>query len=432
MRGLADPRRADRGFSLLEILIAMAIFSVLGTMVVFFLRQSLDIFYTGTRESAQLDRQDSVLPQIRVDLSSLVLPPSFQAPAPPPDDAVLDRRGQAKPPPPPPVWVRVRAGYLKLKQVTIEGYKDYPCPYFAFVVADAGEWSSRLKRRAGETPVQGKELQALTPKTVREGDKDTRYLPTGGLTEVVWIAVPEAVMRDEGDMDRVSFPGILTLYRGYRTPIGHPEKSLLLPESLDTPAKIKASCTKIADGLVHFGATWRRVFAENWDTELGIGLGEKAPYVGPIWDSTRALDKDWPLHKGPQSLGDPSDDIFPAFVRLEATLAALTQFGPGRGELRLQEGCTVDQTEIVVGNTDLLMQPNLGKERWIKIDREWMQYEVRDVDYTTGKVRVRRGMRGTKKEPHSAGDWCYIGTVSTLEMRLPMFRDTYVLREENR
>ena len=43
--------------------IAMSLFVMLGGMVVVFLRQSLDIFYTGTRESAQLDRQDTVLPQ---------------------------------------------------------------------------------------------------------------------------------------------------------------------------------------------------------------------------------------------------------------------------------------------------------------------------------------------------------------------------------
>ena len=74
----------SRGFTLLEILIAMSIFVMLGSMVVVFMRQSLDIFYTGTRESAQLDRQDSVLPQVRADLANVALPASFQAPVPPP------------------------------------------------------------------------------------------------------------------------------------------------------------------------------------------------------------------------------------------------------------------------------------------------------------------------------------------------------------
>ena len=47
----------SRGFTLLEILIAMSLFVMLGSMVVVFLRQSLDIFYTGTRESAQQNQQ---------------------------------------------------------------------------------------------------------------------------------------------------------------------------------------------------------------------------------------------------------------------------------------------------------------------------------------------------------------------------------------
>jgi hypothetical protein len=203
-----------------------------------------------------------------------------------------------------------------------------------------------------------------------------------------------------------------------------------VPENLDTPEKIKASCSKVAEGLIHFGATWRRSFAKSWNTDLGVGMGDQAPYVGPVWDSTRALERTWPLYKGPQSLPDPSDDIFPPFVRLEATLAILTQFGPGRGQFRLTSACTVDQTEVAVSDLDSLVDPNLGKERWMKIDREWVQYEARDVDYQRGIVRVRRGMRGTKKEAHPSGAWCYVGTPSTLPMRLPMFHDKWVVEKD--
>ncbi|MDF1701802.1 MAG: prepilin-type N-terminal cleavage/methylation domain-containing protein [Planctomycetota bacterium] len=425
-----QPHARTRGFTLLEILIAMALFVMLGGMVVVFLRQSLDIFYTGTRESAQMDKQDSILPQVRTDLANLALPASFQAPTPPPTPEMLERRGMEAPKPPPPVLVRLRAGYIKLKKTGDTVFKDYPCPYIAFVVADANEGADRLRRRAGEVPARDGELKDLTPKSVIEGDAGTRYRATGGLTEIIWIGVPTSVM--DGDPDALQWPAILTLYRGFRTPIGHPEKSLLIPENLDSPAKIKAACSPVAKGLLHFGATWRRVFAKSWEIDLSVGMGEQAPYVGPAWDSTRALDKTWALHKGPQSLVDPSDDVFPAFVRLEATLAQVTQFGPGRGEFTLREGCGSDDTVLKVGDTDILMQPNRGKIRWLKVDAEWMQYELRDVDYAKGQVRVRRGMRGTKKVAHETGAWCYVGTASELQMRLPVFRDGYVLREERR
>ena len=427
----ASTHRSTRGFTLLEILIAMSLFVMLGGMVVVFLRQSLDIFYTGTRESAQLDRQDAILPQVRADLSNIALPATFQAPAPPPPPEILDSKGIEPPPPPPAVLVRLRAGHIKLQKTGKAAFKDYPCPYIAFVVADANEGADRLRRRAGEVAAKDANLKALTPASATEGDASTRYKATGGLMEIVWIAVPTSVMENE-DPSALEWPAILTLYRGFRTPIGDPEKSLLVPENLDTPAKIKAACRPVAEGLLHFGATWRRVFATSWDEELGLGLGANAPYVGPIWDSTRALEREWPLHKGPHSLVDPSDDIFPPFVRLEATLAQVTQFGPGRGEFTLQEGVGADAVILKVADTDTLMQPNLGTVRWLKVDAEWMSYELRDVNFSKGEVRVRRGRRGTKAVPHESGAWCYVGTPAALQMRLPVFRDDYVLREGSR
>ncbi|MDA1194622.1 MAG: prepilin-type N-terminal cleavage/methylation domain-containing protein [Planctomycetota bacterium] len=422
---------ASRGFTLLEILIAMALFVMLGGMVVVFLRQSLDIFYTGTRESAQLDRQDQLLPQVRADLANLALPASFQAPAPMPTDDMLRQKGADRPAPPPPVIVRLRAGYLKLQQAGDGAFKDYPCAYIACVVADANEGADRLRRRAGAVPAKGGNLQDLTPKTVIEGDKDTRYNATGGLTEILWIAVPTDAMDPPAEGGLV-WPAILTLYRGFRSPVGHPDKSLLIPEHFDSPAEIREACRPVAEGLLHFGAAWRRVFATSWQVDTGVGLGDAAPYVGPYWDSTRALEKEWPLNRGPTSLADPSDDIFPPFVRLEATLAQPTQFGAGRGEMTLREGVGAEDSVLKVSDADILMKPNLGKSRWIKVAGEWMEYELRDVDFAKREVRVRRGMRGTKKVPHSVGDWAYVGAPATLDVRLPVYRDDYVVRRDGK
>ncbi len=409
----------------------MAIFTVLGSMVVYFMRQSLDIFYRGTRESGQLDRMDAVLPQVRGDLASLTIPSDFTPPPPPPTEDELQRSGKTAPPPPRPVRIRLRSGHVKLRNVGDAAFKDYPCAYLAFVTTDASEWSDKFKRRAGDSPKGDGELKDLTPETVVGGDRETRYRPTGGLMEVLWIAVPSDLMNPP-EKDQVSYPGILTLYRGFRTPIGDPEKSLLVPENFDERDEILKACRPVATGLIHFGARWRRTFATDWESELGVGLGESAPYVGPVWDSTRALEKGWPLHRGPQSLPDPSDDIFPAFVQLEATFAATTQFGAGRGEMRLTELAAVEGPRIKVSDPDKLMQPGLGRQRFLKVNGEWMSYTLRDVDWEKSEVRVRRGARGTKKAAHASGSWVYVGTPSSLQMRLPVYRDKYVLREERR
>jgi len=424
-----DRHARHAGFTLLEILVAMAIFSVLGSMVVVFMRQSLDIFYAGTKQSAEMDRKDAVLPQIREDLSSLTIPGDFTPPRPPPTDDQIARMNKANLPPPPPAEaVRLRAGYLTLRNTGDERFKNYPCFYMAWVTTNASEWSDRLKRRAGETPKGDGELKSLTPGSIAGSDADTRYRATGGLTEVVWIAVPRDLMEKRAK-DEVIYPAILTLYRGFRSPIGDPDKSLLVPENLDERDEILKACRPVAEGLLHFGAKWRRVFATTWDAEIGVGQGDTAPYVGPVWDSTRALEKTWPLYRGADSLPDASDDIFPAFVTLEATLAATGPFGAGRGELRILEPLTADASKLKVSDTDILLQPNLGRERWLKIDGEWMSYDVRDVNWERKEVRVRRGGRGTKKSTHDTGAWAYVGTPSRLQMRLPIFHDRYVVRE---
>lgn len=405
---------------------AMAIFTVLGTMLVWFMRTSLEIFTSGMRESALMDRADTVLPRIRADLRNQIIPDNFDPPALPPSGDALD--GRDPPPARPPEVVRLRAGFGKLRDTIDPLFKDAPFYFLALVVADAGEWSDPLKRRAGEVSVKGAGLKPLTPETVQGGDMDTRYLPTGGLTEVLWIAVPQDVM-DPPKKDAPRHPAILSLYRGFRTPIGDPEKSLLDPENFDTAAKIRKSCRLVAEGLVHFGAVWRRSFATDWTLEEGIGLGETAPYVGPTWDSTRALDTEWSLFRGKQSLNDPSDDIFPAFVRLEATLVTPSQFGHGRGELTLMGDLGTSTVEVPVTETDTLLGLDLGKERWLKIDSEWMRYQARDVDHVKRIVRVRRGMRGTKKASHTSGAWVYVGQPNELEIKLPVFRDRSIQME---
>jgi hypothetical protein len=100
--------------------------------------------------------------------------------------------------------------------------------------------------------------------------------------------------------------------------------------------------------------------------------------------------------------------------------------------LRLNDLASADAAKLKVSDTDKLMQPGLGLERYLKINGEWMAYRIQDVDWEKGEVRVRRGQRGTTKASHPSGSWIYIGSPSSLQMRLPVYRDRYVIREERR
>ena len=99
-----------RGFTMLELMMAMTIFSLLGMIVVMLMRQGMTIFVQGTQDSVLQDRMDTVLPQIQRRLEVIAQPPSFAPPPPPPPEE--ERLAGAEWKPPPPVWDRVRSGVV--------------------------------------------------------------------------------------------------------------------------------------------------------------------------------------------------------------------------------------------------------------------------------------------------------------------------------
>ena len=410
LRPLHPPRSVVHagGFTILELMVAMGIFTILGSMVVVFMQQSLNIFSAGTRESAMYDTLDAGLPQIREDLEAIFIGDQFDAPPPPPTDEQL-QEGAKQPPPPKPPVIRLRAGQVKLLRETGGPVRDVYCPYFAFVMASASEWTDQQRRRGGERA--GADVKPYTPEFV-ESDKDHAYLPMGGLTEVLWIGVPE-----------FDNPSVMTIYRGYRAPIGDENATLLEPEHFNTRAAIEKACRPVIRGVLHFGALWRRSFADSFDPSSVVARGETDGYVGYRWDSTRGLDPKFPFYrKG--SAGDPSDDMFPAFVRLELTMLREDTFGFGRGEVMLKGAVDEDDRQIVVSNLVPLQAPGQGSSRYLKIGTEWMGYDMISIDNVKRTLRVRRGRRGTKKAPHADRDWIFVGTPSTTVLQLS-FRDRF-------
>jgi prepilin-type N-terminal cleavage/methylation domain-containing protein len=404
---------ARRGFTLLELLVAMAIFSVLGAAVVYMMRQGLGIFTAGTRDQQLQDRQESVLPQVRRDFEGLYVGDDFDPPPPVPEDVPAGY----DPPPRVPVAIRLRAGPLPVVGGLEGEMKSIPCPYFAFVVANASEWSDAVLRRAGGSadPTQAR---IYSPAEESAEGAGASFRPTGGLMELCYVAIP----------DDPTFPGLYTLYRGWRGAVGGPG-TLLEPESLNSLDAIRKACRPVQRGVIHFGATWRRVWSKDFELDVTPRPGETEGYVGPVWDSTRGRDKTFALYKGPESVYDPSDDVFPRWVRLEITLVAPSAFGFGRGETRLVD--PIGDKDLRVRLSDV--NPILGagaEERWLKVGTEWMRTLVTRVDVDKGEVLVERGVRGTRAGPHSAGDWVYVGQAATIEIELPVWRDRFARKED--
>lgn len=414
--GRLRSRGQASGFTLLELLVAMGIFSVLGTMAVWFMRESLNIFYSGTRESAVFDRLDSALPRIRADLEALYVGDRFAPPPPPPTDAQL-LNGVKPPPPPPPPAVQLRSGFIKMRDVGEGPLKDLPCFYMAFVVALGNEWADPQLRRAGETV--GRDPKAYTPATIEALSDEVTFRPASGLMEVLWIAVAEDA----------SHPETLTLYRGYRTPVGDPSATLLDPTHFDSLAEVRAVARPVMTGVLHFGALWRRSFASDWNETGAIPRGdETAPYVGRVWDSTRGYDPEFALYGEPASRLDPSDDIFPAFVRLELTLQGEGTFGYTRGDVLLTKSLAPDDYLLQAAEVDSFFALDLGAgSLWLKVGTEWMTYDRTAIDASSRTIRVQRGQRGTKAQPHGTPTWIHLGTPVQTELKLT-FRDRFAVR----
>ncbi len=421
----ARPRAHARpsGFTLLELLVAMGIFTFLGMMAIWFMRQSLDIFYGGTREAAVYDRLDTALPALRSDLASLYVGDRFAPPPPPPtEDAIA--AGAEPPPPPPPPAVRLRAGFTTLRDLPAGVLKDTPVYFIAFVVALGEEWTDTQFRRGGES-ASGSAAVAYTPTTIDSLSPDMAFRPPGGLMEVLWIAVSEDP----------SYPESLTLYRGFRAPIGDPAASLLDPANYDSLEKVRRVARPVMTGLLHFGALWRRAFSTSWDEtdNRAGGTDETAPYVGRIWDSTRGFEPTFALHRGEASRSDDSDDVFPAFVRLEMTLQSEGTFGFTRGDVLLAENVSPADLRIRPQEIDSFFGPSLGRDvLYLKIGTEWMSFDRGSVDVSTRHVRVRRGQRDTTAREHPSGAWIHLGTPVRTELALPTFRDRFAARRSAR
>jgi prepilin-type N-terminal cleavage/methylation domain-containing protein len=405
-------RRA--GFTLLELLIAMSVFAMLGTAAVVLMRQGAGMFAAGAKQNELADRQDAFLPELRADLLRLTVPDSLDPPVQPPDEKAL---GSAVPPPaPPPVGVRLRSGMLVLREPADTSLKTHPCTYLAFVIGTGDEGHDPVLRTAGDPTATGDAPKPFAKNEVDKAASGVVFQATGGLMEVCWIAVP---------LDP-RYPSVLSVFRGYRAPVGGTE-SLLDPANFDSIAKIRARFDLRQEGVIHFAVTWRRVTATTWEDSGARGVGDDVAYVGPVWDSSRALERTWPLFRHPTSLPDPSDDVFPQYVKIEATVTPAGPFGYGRGETRLLAGVGTDEVRLTLGSLEPLTGPG-GPERFLKIDGEWMGYDPTKVDITTGEVLVQRGRRGTVKAGHEADAEVYVGEAAGEVIRLPVFLDRTIRR----
>ncbi|MHC4451928.1 MAG: PulJ/GspJ family protein, partial [Planctomycetota bacterium] len=187
-----------RGFTLLEILVAMSLFTLIGFSVVLLMTSGVDMWLQGTRGAQNEDRKEMSLPLLEADLRHLRVGTSRDR-----IPVDLSEEGPQQELPAITPANRFVSGYVTYRF----GEKEVPCRYLAFVRDLSGLGEIEVYAlRAGRNPAADAYIDG---KDDEKEFNENRHLPTGGQIEVLWIWLP-----DPDD------PGLGAVYRAYRTPIG--------------------------------------------------------------------------------------------------------------------------------------------------------------------------------------------------------------------
>jgi len=400
-----------RGFTLLEVLIAMGLFTVIGFAVVLLMRTGVDMWLMGNRGSQTEDRLEQSLPRFEEDLRMVRIPDQRDSIPFDPKNPDPDKEPEARIP-----ANRFLSSYVSYKF----GEKETRCRYVAFVrdITGFGEVGT-YAQRAGTNPkadayIDGKDDEAEFAAN--------RHLPHGGAIEVLWIWMP--------DENR---PGVGSVYRAYRTPIGGPE-TLLDPANFDSPEKLTRGlrAQPIFQNVLLFDVLFWTQYTTHWEWSKGepsvvarptdaAQLKAGRPPCGPsrTWDSTRGLlpagEEGFRLSKGARSARFSADDIWPRMVRIEFAIdeenTTLTS-AIGASDISF----SVDAVGFATGRGEI-------DNVLFKVGLEWLIVGGRDATRRDTFSIGARGQRGTPALAHAAGERVYFGRVFDFTVSVPSFRD---------
>jgi prepilin-type N-terminal cleavage/methylation domain-containing protein len=396
----------SRGYTLLEMLIAMSLLVLLGGGLVTLLRESIATWNTAENRGKLYEEARAVLDRVADDLRSTVIRSHAAG-----DDSWVEFLSDLGP-----------GGKQRLR----------------FVRATSGETADSVLRKGGTY------LSTRAP-AAYDGREDTReadegfLAAPGGLMEVLYAQDPR--------------PGKRWLWRGVRSPVGGPDSLFidanlgeeravrLKAESKSAPADekkpeavpgeplpadeergfyLRAVAVPVCKDVLFLGfnfwlpatSTWREVPPLR-DPKPGQESGPT-----PFWDSTRAIldldgDRDefvWKREAG--SLDDPKDDVFPEQVQITLTLGEGENAMPPRLAEELGDGM-----KTLTLSRELLL-PDDPEDRYVLVDDEWIAIEKAEGTKLT-VAPDGRGERWTKAVKHDRGTQVELGTTFRRVVEIP-------------
>ena len=423
--------RKQRGFTLLEILISMSLFTVIGFAVVLMMRTGVDMWLRGSRGSLQEDRLEQSLPRLEEDLRHTLPGPRHDRIPFDPEDPDPDKMPEPVVP-----ENRFLSGYMTYRY----GDKDIPCRFIAFVrdISGLGEIET-YAMRAGNNPSATAYIDGISDE---DEFKLGNHRPTGGMVEVLWIWLP-----------RLDQPGKGTVYRAFRTPIGG-EKSLLDPRNYAETQQIEqlervGALKPVFQDVILFDMYFWTQYTTTWVWNKGEPSVTEPPETAPqgkrrrpscgpsiTWDSTRGLMRPDETEKSEllpdncslvfrlaarrlekNSARYTFDDIWPRAVRIEFAVAEVeSELAPGRGVSESDRAFTVSAADFATGRGELDGQ-------YMKLGEEWVRIQGRDGSQRDTFIVDGRGVRRTQTRAHAETTPVYYGRIFDFTIVIPSFRD---------
>lgn len=378
-----------KGFTLIELVTAVGIFSILGVMLFSMVRTGMAMWKQGEVSRNEMSRGVVVLETIARELRLAFTENDPLAGAPRArfiaDFFDYDRNG--------------------------DGLTEARVQRLRFVRINTEERENELLRKAGDTPFGSDYF------TLLEEPKLDEALPTEGLAEVVFMSYAPSLPKGKRSA------GVLDLYRGYRSPPGGPF-SFFDAGSLRTPRDIERDLSPVLDGILHLEFRFWNQFTRTFDPELA--RPDTPEGAGYTWDSTRELLSNettaWPnrfrFAREASALPDVTDEIFPARVLITVVVEdplGSDMVARTTGPLRKEE------KRIPVDIVKPFKNP-VGEGRFVRIGEEWI--EISGLDGSE-LVVTRRGVRHTVPSEHPVESLVHKGRRFSMVVEIPGVKDCW-------
>lgn len=380
-RGVRSAKATAPGLTLIELMVAMSILLILGGTLAMILRQGLSTWQTGETRRVAYEEGVQVLSQVSDDLRSLFARETG------------DGGARAR--------LLADARWLLLVR-TFPGEAEDPLAGVSGLTVGA---SSELDRRNDREEAFSGDLRAVA-----------------GLEEVAYVYVPRPDY--EARIGRRAAAG--ALFRAVRSPAGGEGSLFEFGPDVADPTLPTSRFGLVSNRVLFVGVRFWGQYTTTWDTTVPPSCDARDPSGAFLqWDSTRALlprdpslpDDAFQFFRGPSSLYDPTDDVFPSKALVELVIL---EDGPGAPVAYVTRTVAArdDEIEVDVG----ARFPRDGG--YALVGDEWVR--LQSVRGNTLVVAAGgRGARWTEATDHAVNTLVQRGRAFEIVVDLPGAREDW-------